>query len=91
MWGFVLLRVRAHRLLLTAAVLAVLLTTSVLAMLSAFSAAIGDASLRHSLRTRDAAATALVVRADVPAEGREAAVAALDKGARHTFDGLPVH
>ncbi|WP_394434008.1 FtsX-like permease family protein [Streptomyces sp. SGAir0957] len=90
-WGFVLLRVRAHRLLLTAAVLAVLLATSVLAMLSSFSAAIGDASLRHSLRTRDAATTALVVRADVPAEGREAAVAALDKGARHTFDGLPVH
>ncbi|MFI0240116.1 FtsX-like permease family protein [Streptomyces sp. NPDC016845] len=90
MWGFVLLRVRAHRLLLTAAVLAVLLTTSVLAMLSAFSAAVGDASLRHSLRTRDAATTALVVRADVPAEGRKAAVAALDKGARHTFDGLPV-
>ncbi|MEU6393160.1 FtsX-like permease family protein [Streptomyces sp. NPDC046939] len=90
-WGFVLLRVRAHRLLLTAAVLAVLLTTSVLAMLSAFSAAIGDASLRHSLRTRDAATTALVVRADVPAEGRPAAVAALDEGARRTFDGLPVH
>ncbi|MFJ8826391.1 FtsX-like permease family protein [Streptomyces sp. NPDC102467] len=81
---------RAHRLLLTAAVLAVLLTTSVLAMLSAFSGAIGDASLRHALRTRDAATTALVVRADVPAEGREAAIAALDKGARHTFDGLPV-
>ncbi|MFI7384705.1 FtsX-like permease family protein [Streptomyces sp. NPDC049813] len=91
MWGFVLLRVRAHRLLLTAAVLAVLLTTSVLAMLTAFSAAIGDASLRYSLRTRDAATTALVVRADVPADERDAAVAALDKGARHTFDGLPVH
>ncbi|NEB75032.1 ABC transporter permease, partial [Streptomyces sp. SID14478] len=71
--------------------LAVLLTTSVLAMLSAFSGAIGDASLRHSLRTRDAATTALVVRADVPAEGRKAAVAALDKGARRTFDGLPLH
>ncbi|MET9499015.1 FtsX-like permease family protein [Streptomyces sp. NPDC006552] len=91
MWGFVLLRVRAHRLLSAAALLAVLLTTSVLAMLSAFSAAIGDASLRYSLRTRDAATTALVVRADVPAEGRAAAVAALDKGARRTFDGLPVH
>ncbi|WP_428954629.1 FtsX-like permease family protein [Streptomyces sp. cg35] len=90
MWGFVLLRVRAHRLLLTAAVLAVLLTASVLAMLSAFSGAIGDASLRHALRTRDAASTALVVRADVPAEGRKAAETALDKGARRVFDGLPV-
>lgn len=91
MWGFVLLRVRAHRLLLTAAVLAVLLTTSVLAMLSAFSGAIGDAALRHSLRTRDAATTALVVRADVPAAGHEAADAAVRKGAERTFDGLPVH
>ncbi|MFB7712171.1 FtsX-like permease family protein [Streptomyces sp. NPDC056105] len=90
MSGFVLLRVRAHRLLLTAALLAVLLTTSVLAMLSAFSGAIGDAALRNSLRTRDAATTALMVKADVPAEGREAADAAVRSGARHTFDGLPV-
>ncbi|MFI8786819.1 FtsX-like permease family protein [Streptomyces sp. NPDC055105] len=90
MSGFVLLRVRAHRLLLTAALLAVLLTTSVLAMLSAFSGAIGDAALRNSLRTRDAATTALTVKADVPAEGREAADAAVRSGARDTFDGLPV-
>jgi hypothetical protein len=82
--------VRAHRLLLTAALLAVLLTTSVLAMLSAFSGAIGDAALRNSLRTRDAATTALTVKADVPAEGREAADAAVRSGARNTFDGLPV-
>ncbi|MET7538591.1 FtsX-like permease family protein [Streptomyces sp. NPDC005507] len=90
MSGFVLLRVRAHRLLLTAALLAVLLTTSVLAMLSAFSGAIGDAALRNSLRTRDAATTALTVKADVPAEGRGAADAAVRSGARATFDGLPV-
>ncbi|MEV6695636.1 FtsX-like permease family protein [Streptomyces sp. NPDC051453] len=90
MSGFVLLRVRAHRLLLTAALLAVLLTTSVLAMLSAFSGAIGDAALRNSLRTRDAATTALTVKADVPAEGRGAADAAVRSGARDTFDGLPV-
>ncbi|MFI5659262.1 FtsX-like permease family protein [Streptomyces sp. NPDC051684] len=91
MWSFVLLRVRAHRLLLTAALLAVVLTTSVVAMLGAFSTAIGDASLRHTLRTRDRAATALVVRADVTAEQRRAADAAVDKGARRTFDGLPLH
>ncbi|MFE4716246.1 FtsX-like permease family protein [Streptomyces sp. NPDC056728] len=90
MSGFVLLRVRAHRLLLTAALLAVLLTTSVLAMLSAFSGAIGDAALRNSLRTRDAATTALTVKADVPTDGREAADAAVRSGARDTFDGLPV-
>ncbi|MGX1670471.1 FtsX-like permease family protein [Streptomyces sp. NPDC055400] len=90
MSGFVLLRVRAHRLLLTAALLAVLLTTSVLAMLSAFSGAIGDAALRNSLRTRDAATTALTVKADVPAEGREAADAEVRSGARDIFGGLPV-
>ncbi|MFF2506115.1 FtsX-like permease family protein [Streptomyces sp. NPDC058067] len=90
MSGFVFLRVRAHRLLLTAALLAVLLTTSVLAMLSAFSGAIGDASLRHTLRTRDVASTALTVEADVPPEGRAAADAAIRSGARRTFDGLPV-
>ncbi|MFI7007066.1 FtsX-like permease family protein [Streptomyces sp. NPDC050145] len=90
MWDFVLLRVRAHRLLLTAAVLAVLLTTSVLAMLSAFSGAIGDASLRHMLRTRDATTTALVVKADVLASGRDAAASAVRKGTDRAFDGLPV-
>ncbi|MGW1889172.1 FtsX-like permease family protein [Streptomyces sp. NPDC002004] len=89
MTGFVLLRARAHRLLLAAALLTVLLTTSVLVTLTAFSGAIGDAALRHSLRTRDTAATTLVVRADVPPERRGAADAAVRAGARRTFDGLP--
>ncbi len=129
--GFVLLRVRAHRLLLTAALLTVLLTTAVLATLTAYSGAIGDAALRHSLLdpsattagttgttdstgktgtadatdstgksgktgtadtadTQSAAATTLVVKADVPAEEREAADQAVRDGARRTFDGLPV-
>ncbi|MGC5563109.1 FtsX-like permease family protein [Streptomyces sp. FR-108] len=111
--GFVLLRVRAHRLLLTAALLTVLLTTAVLATLTAYSGAIGDAALRHSLldtsaggatTARDAgkaggtgeadaqsaAATTLVVKADVPAAEREAADRAVRDGAERTFDGLPV-
>ncbi|MYV68840.1 hypothetical protein GT043_23450, partial [Streptomyces sp. SID2131] len=49
MTGFVFLRVRAHRLLLAAALLSVLLTTSVLATLAAFSGAIGDAALQAGL------------------------------------------
>lgn len=49
MTGFVFLRVRAHRLLLAAALLAVLLTTSVLATLASFSGAIGDAALQAGL------------------------------------------
>ncbi|MFL1902915.1 FtsX-like permease family protein [Streptomyces tauricus] len=116
---------RAHRLLLAAALLTVLLTTAVLATLTAYSGAIGDAALRHSLldtsapaataagttdtagaadatgRTgaadatneadaQSAAATTLVVKADVPAEEREAADQAVRDGARRTFDGLPV-
>ncbi|MCD7439999.1 FtsX-like permease family protein [Streptomyces lincolnensis] len=94
-WGgvarFVLLRARAHRLLLAAALLTVLLTTTVLATLTAYSGAIGDAALRHSLREpRNAADTALVVKADVPADGRRAADDAVRKAARASFDGLPV-
>ncbi|MFD9562259.1 FtsX-like permease family protein [Streptomyces sp. NPDC059994] len=90
MAGFVFLRVRAHRLLLAAALLAVLLTTSVLAALTAFSGSIGDASLRHTLATRSAAPSALIVKATVPEAKRQAADAAVREGARRTFDGLPV-
>ncbi|GGJ36938.1 ABC transporter permease [Streptomyces brasiliensis] len=91
MTGFVVLRARAHRLLLAAALLAVLLTTAVLATLTAYSGAIGDAALRHSLDDpRNAADTALIVRADVPADGRAKADAAVREGARRTFGGLPV-
>ncbi|WP_326594702.1 ABC transporter permease [Streptomyces brevispora] len=90
MTGFVFLRVRAHRLLLAAAVLAVLLTTSVLAALTAFSGSIGDAALRHSLTHRSAAAATLVISAQVAPAQREAADASARRAARTTFDGLPV-
>ncbi|MCF3137560.1 ABC transporter permease, partial [Streptomyces olivochromogenes] len=91
MAGFVVSRARAHRLLLAAALLTVLLTTAVLATLTAYSGAIGDAALRHSLAdSRSAADTALIVKADVPAGKDAAADAAVRKGARRTFDGLPV-
>lgn len=90
MTGFVLLRVRAHRLLLAAALLAVLLTTSVLSALTAFSGSIGDAALRHTLQGREAAAAALVITAQVPADDRKAADEAASEAARESFDGLPV-
>ncbi|GAA3498151.1 ABC transporter permease [Streptomyces prasinosporus] len=87
----VLARARAHRPLLAAALLTVLLTTAVLATLTAYSASIGDAALRHALADpRNAADTALVVEADVPAGRRAAAGAAVREGARKAFDGLPV-
>jgi hypothetical protein len=89
--GFVFSRARAHRLLLSAALLTVVLTTAVLATLTAYSAAIGDAALRHVLGdARNAADTALIVKADVPPRERAAADTAVREGARRTFDGLPV-
>ncbi|MFI8435667.1 FtsX-like permease family protein [Streptomyces sp. NPDC079020] len=93
MTGFVFLRVRAHRLLLAAALLAVLLTTSVLAALTAFSGSVGDAALRHTLTNRSAASASLVVSAQVDQQNRqerEQAEQAARKAARETFAGLPV-
>ncbi|MFI6059725.1 FtsX-like permease family protein [Streptomyces sp. NPDC051286] len=87
----VLARAQAHRPLIAAALVTVLLTTSVLAALAAYSTAIGDAALRHSLaEPRNAADAALVVRADVAADRRRGADTAVRDGARRTFDGLPV-
>ncbi|MFF7339289.1 FtsX-like permease family protein [Streptomyces sp. NPDC008163] len=90
MTGFVFLRVRAHRLLLAAAVLAVLLTTSVLAALTAFSGSVGDAALRHTLTHRSAVPASLVVSAQLEPAERRPADAAARRAARETFDGLPV-
>lgn len=90
MTTFVLLRVRAHRLLLAAALLAVLLTTTVLTTLTAFSGAVGEAALRHTLNGRSAAPAALVVRGEVAQKDRAAADRAVAAGASRTFDGLPV-
>ncbi|MEU1704078.1 ABC transporter permease [Streptomyces sp. NPDC005706] len=91
MTGFVVSRARAHRLLLGSALLTVLLTTAVLATLTAYSGAIGTAAMRHVLNDpRNAAATALIVKADVPAGQRAAADTAVREGARNTYDGLPV-
>ncbi|WP_431989337.1 FtsX-like permease family protein [Streptomyces albogriseolus] len=87
-----LARARAHRPLLAAALLAVLLTTTVLATLTAYSTAIGDAALRHALANpRDAAATTLLVKAEsLPEGGRAAADAAVRRAAERAYDGLPV-
>ncbi|MFE7747862.1 FtsX-like permease family protein [Streptomyces sp. NPDC057428] len=90
MTGFVFLRVRAHRLLLAAAFLAVLLTTCVLASLTAFSGSIGDAALRHTLSHRSAERASLFVSADVDPERRDEADALVRRAADDTFDGLPV-
>ncbi|WP_406501492.1 ABC transporter permease [Streptomyces sp. NBC_01590] len=90
MTGFVFLRVRAHRLLLSAAVLAVLLTASVLAALTAFSGSVGDAALRHALTHRSAADASLVMSAQVAPAQRDATDTIARRTARAAFDSLPV-
>ncbi|MFI1420307.1 FtsX-like permease family protein [Streptomyces sp. NPDC020731] len=89
---FVLARAHAHKPLLAAALLTVLLTTAVLATLTAYSTTIGDASLRHALAApHDAADTTLAVKAEtVPPDRRAATDTAVREGARKAFDGLPV-
>ncbi|GGY97141.1 ABC transporter permease [Streptomyces poonensis] len=87
---FLLLRLRAHWVLVGAAFLVVLLTTTVLATLALFSGAVGDAALRQTLGGRAAASASLVISAKVPPGGEEAARQAVLRGAEDTFDGLPV-
>ncbi|MGW2933154.1 FtsX-like permease family protein [Streptomyces sp. NPDC001156] len=90
MTGFVLLRARAHWLLLGAALLCVVLTTCVLASLAAFSGAVGDAGLQRALQDQAAARTLVEANADVTPTNR----AALDTAVRRTvpaaFDSMPV-
>ncbi|MFG1806017.1 FtsX-like permease family protein [Streptomyces sp. NPDC049040] len=89
MTGFVLLRVRAHRLLLAAALLTVLLTTCVLATLASYTGAIGDAALRRTLQHQAADRSTFDVKASLT--GKDAA--ALDRSVRGelggAFGGLP--
>ncbi|MGW0927950.1 FtsX-like permease family protein [Streptomyces sp. NPDC002644] len=85
------LRARGHRALLGAASVTVLLTTVVLAALTAYAGAVGDAALRRSLaEERTAAEAALVVKADLAAGDRKAADEAVRAQGRAVFDGLPV-
>lgn len=83
-------RLRAHRLLVAAAALSVLLTTCVLAALTAFAASVGDAGLRRALQGADAAATPLVVTGSVGYPERAAADRTVREQARRAFAGLPV-
>ncbi|MCM2580018.1 FtsX-like permease family protein [Streptomyces meridianus] len=90
MTGFVLLRVRAHRLLTTAALLTVVLTTCALAALGAFSGSVGDAGLRQTLRHRSADRTLFEVESAVTAGSRARQDTAVREVSTAAFDGLPV-
>jgi hypothetical protein len=87
--GFVLLRVRAHRLLLAAALLTVVLTTAVLATFTAFTGAISDAALRRTLQHQAADRSTVEVRADVSGAAATALDAAVRRRLAHAFGGLP--
>ncbi|MFC5896293.1 FtsX-like permease family protein [Streptomyces ramulosus] len=89
MFGFVLPRLRAHRLLPAAALVAVLLTTTALTTLTGYADAVGDAGLRRALATRAAPAAALRVTAQLPADATAPADRAVRRGADRAFDGLP--
>ncbi|MFF3556265.1 FtsX-like permease family protein [Streptomyces tsukubensis] len=90
MTAFLFHRARGHRLLLSAALLAVLLTASVLAALAAFAGSVGDAGLRHALQSRDAAAASLIITSEDSSADRAAAERGAQRGAERAFDGLPV-
>ncbi|MFJ4440358.1 FtsX-like permease family protein [Streptomyces sp. NPDC088923] len=87
---FVLLRLRAHRVLMGASLVVVLLATTLLATLALFAQSVGDAALRHALGDQGDAGTTLVVSAEVPAGQREAADRVVRREAAAGFDGLPV-
>ncbi len=91
MTGFVLLRVRAHRLLLAAALLTVVLTTAVLATFTAFTGAISDAALRRTLQHQAADRSTVEVRADVSGAAATALDATVRERLSHAFAGLPAH
>jgi hypothetical protein len=89
--GFVLARVRAHRLLTASALLTVVLAASVLATLTAFAGATGDAGLRHALERTSSARTVLGVRdGDVTSRTLPARDRAVRRAAHGAFGGLPV-
>ncbi|MDF9813317.1 FtsX-like permease family protein [Streptomyces sp. SPB162] len=88
MTGFVFLRVRAHRLLLTAALLTVVLTTSVLATLAAFTSAIGDAGLRRTLEHQSAARTTVNAQLTVTADTWRTTDSAIRANLATAYDGL---
>ncbi|MFD3454500.1 FtsX-like permease family protein [Streptomyces sp. NPDC058691] len=87
---FVLLRLRAHRLLLGAALLSIVLTTCTVAALAAFGASVGDAGLRRALQDPSSGRTLVEVTKDAKGDDRPDVDDAVSKAVTGAFDGLPV-
>ncbi|SEG79980.1 FtsX-like permease family protein [Actinacidiphila yanglinensis] len=86
-----MLRIRAHRLLLAAALLTVLLTTCVLATFTAFTGAIGDAAIRRTLQHQSAGQSTVEVRTNLSDTDGTAVDTAVRGHLRDAFGGLPAH
>ncbi|WP_329132114.1 ABC transporter permease [Streptomyces sp. NBC_01476] len=80
---------RAHRLLLSAALLTVVLTTCVLATFTTFTGAIGDAALRRTLQHQAAAQSTIEVQASVQGTDPGPLDTAVRARLRGAFAGLP--
>ncbi|MDX3070847.1 FtsX-like permease family protein [Streptomyces sp. MI02-7b] len=87
---FVLLRLRAHRLLLGAALLSIVLTTCTVAALAAFGASVGDAGLRRALQDPSSGRTVVEVTTDAKQDGRPGTDDTVRKTVVGAFGGLPV-
>ncbi|MFE0547420.1 MULTISPECIES: FtsX-like permease family protein [unclassified Streptomyces] len=85
-----MLRLRAHRLLLAAALLSVVLTACAVAALAAFSDAVGDAGLRRALQGPSAARTQIDVISDVTEKDTGRLDSQVRTSLTGAYDGLPV-
>jgi FtsX-like permease family protein len=88
--GFVLLRVRAHRLLVAAALLSSLLVTTALASLAAYAHTTAEAGVRRALEHQSASRTVLTASARVEVHNQKSVDAGVRAAARRAYDGLPV-
>ncbi|MEZ0065778.1 hypothetical protein ABIA32_001778 [Streptacidiphilus sp. MAP12-20] len=90
MGGFVLHRLRAHRLLILAAVLTVLLTTAMLAALTGLASGVSDAAARRALQVTDRAATPLMMSVSAKQSANPDLRRVASSITRNAFAGLPV-
>lgn len=90
MGSLVFLRLRAHRLLLTAALLSVTLTTCAVAVLVAFGSAVGDAGLRRALEDPTSGRALFEVSVRAGDEADPETDARVRRTVVRAYDGLPV-
>ncbi|MEY9937067.1 FtsX-like permease family protein [Streptacidiphilus sp. MAP5-3] len=90
MGGFVLRRLRAHRLLVVAALLTILLTAAAVSTLAAFSPAVAAAGVQRAFQVTDRSQTPLVMTESTGRSGLDSARSAATATAHSAFPQLPV-